>query len=114
MELVAVLYPCSCCAAITSALLDYAGFDMARMPQLKALKHPGFVKIDDQQFYRCQVHDMSMTGARLDLAYPFDLPDAFTLQLTLAGEVVRACYLIWQEGGKASVSFEPFTKPKTE
>jgi hypothetical protein len=55
---------------------------------------------------------MSMTGARLDLAYPFDLPDTFTLQLTLAGAVVRPCYLIWQEGGEAGVSFEPFTKPE--
>ena len=51
-----------------------------------------------------------MTGARLGLAYPFDLPDTFTLQLTIAGAAVRSCYLIWQEGGEAGMSFEPFTK----
>ena len=84
---------------------------MARMPQPKAFKHAGFVKIDEQ-FYPCQVHEMSMTGARLALAHPFDLPDTFSLQLTLAGAVVRPCYLIWQEAGEAGVSFEPFKKPE--
>lgn len=82
---------------------------MARMPQPKAFNHAGFVKINEQ-FYPCQVHEMSMTGVRLDLAYPFDLPDTFTLQLTIAGAAVRSCYLIWQEGGEAGVLFEPFTK----
>ena len=55
-----------------------------------------------------------MTGARLNLAYPFDLPDTFTLQLTLAGAVVRPCYLIWQEDHEACVSFKPFMPPQPE
>ena len=84
---------------------------MARMPPPKAFNHAGFVKIDEQ-FFPCQVYEMSVTGARLDLAHPFDLPNTFTLQLTLAGQVVRPCYLIWQEGSEAGVSFEPFTKPE--
>ena len=58
---------------------------MARMPQPKAFKHAGFVKIDEQ-FYPCQVHDMNWTGAHLDLAHPFELPDTFTLQLSLGGQ----------------------------
>ncbi len=52
----------------------------ANAPNPNAFKHAGFVKINEQ-FYPCQVREMSMTGARLDLAYPFDLPDTFTLQL---------------------------------
>ncbi len=84
---------------------------MALMPH-PAFKHAGFVKIDEQ-FYPCQVHDMTVTGARLIFDHPFDLPDTFTLQLTLAGQVVRPCYLIWCDGREASVSFEPFTLPET-
>ena len=86
---------------------------MARMPKLKAYKHAGFVKIDEQ-FYPCLVHDMNWTGAHLDLDHPFELPDTFTLQLNMRGEVVRTCYLIWQEGERASVSFKPPAKPGAE
>jgi hypothetical protein len=85
---------------------------MARLSP-HAFKHAGYLKIDEQ-FYPCQVYDMTITGAQLILAYPMELPDTFTLQLTLAGHVVRPCYLIWQEDGEAGVSFEPFTKPKAE
>ena len=82
------------------------------MPHRKGYKHPGFVKIDEQ-FYPCQIHDMTMSGAHLDLDHPFELPDTFTLQLILGGEIVRPCYLIRQEGREASVSFKPFTKPES-
>ncbi|HEY5812029.1 MAG TPA: hypothetical protein VIT23_05205, partial [Terrimicrobiaceae bacterium] len=54
------------------------------MPQPKAFNHAGFVKINEQ-FYPCQVHEMSMTGARLDLAYPFDLPDTLYLAIDHRG-----------------------------
>ena len=85
------------------------------MPRLAphAFKHAGYLKIDEQ-FYPCQVHDMTVTGARLILDHPMELPDTFTLQLTPAGQVVRPCYLIWQEDREAGVSFEPFTEPKAE
>ena len=78
-----------------------------------AFNHAGLLKIDEA-YYPCQAYDMTVTGARLILDHPMDLPDTFTLQLTLAGQVVRPCYLIWQEGREAGVSFEPFTLPETE
>ena len=81
---------------------------MARMPPSHAFNHAGVLKIDEA-FYPCQVSDMTVTGARLLLDHLMDLPDTFTLQLTLAGKVVRPCYLIWQEGKEAGVSFQPFT-----
>ena len=85
------------------------------MPRLspRAFHHAGFLKIDEA-FYPCQVYDMTVTGARLILDHPMDLPDTFTLQLTLAGHVVRPCFLIWQEGHEAGVSFEPFTPPEAQ
>ena len=84
---------------------------MVRIPHPKGFKHAGLVKIDEQ-FYPCQIYDMTMSGARFDLANPFDLPDTFTLQLSLGGHlVVRPCYLIRQDREQASVSFKPFAKP---
>ena len=85
------------------------------MPRLspRAFKHAGFLKIDEA-FYPCQVYDMTVTGARLILDHLMDLPDTFTLQLTLAGQVVRPCFLIWQEDREAGVSFEPFTPPEAQ
>ena len=76
----------------------------------KGFKHAGLLKIDEQ-FYPCQIYDMTISGARFDLANPFDLPDTFTLQLSLGREIVRPCYLIRQDGREASVSFKPFAKP---
>ena len=47
---------------------------------------------------------MTVTGAHLTLDQGMDLPDTFTLQLTLAGQVVRPCYLIWQEDREGIVT----------
>ena len=85
---------------------------MMRIPNPKGFKHAGLVKIDEV-FYPCQIYDMTMTGGRLDIAHPFELPDTFTLQLSLGGEVFRPCYLIRQERGETSVSFKPFAKPES-
>ena len=79
----------------------------------RALNHVGFLKIDEA-FYPCQVYDVTVTGARMILDTPMELQDTFTLQLTLGGQVVRPCFLIWQEGREAGVSFEPFTPAGAE
>ena len=80
---------------------------MASKPNPQAFRHKGFVKID-HALYPCQVYEMTSTGARVILDRLMDLPDRFTLQLTLGGQVVRSCYLIWKEGREAGVSFHPF------
>ena len=87
---------------------------MASKPNPQTFRHKGFLKID-QAFYPCRVSDMTTTGARVILDHLMDLPDNFTLQLTLAGKVVRpCCYLIWQEGRVAGVSFQPFNHHQNE
>ena len=86
---------------------------MALKPNPQASRHKGFLKID-QAFYHCQVFEMTSTGARVILDQLMDLPETFTLQLTLAGQVVRPCYLIWQEGRVAGVSFQPFNHHQNE
>ena len=87
---------------------------MASRPNPQAFKHAGYLKIEET-YYPCEVYDMTVTGARLILDHLImDLPNTFTLQLTLAGQVVRPCYLIWQEGREAGVSFEPFNHHQNE
>ena len=86
---------------------------MMPRPKPQAFKHDGFLKIDEA-FYSCRVYDMTVTGAHVTLDHLMNLPDTFTLQLSLAGPVVRQCYLIWQEGHEAGVSFERFTRAQPE
>ena len=59
---------------------------MAPRPNPQAFKHDGFLKIDEA-FYSCRVYDMTVTGAHVILDHLRDLPDTFTLQLTLAGHL---------------------------
>ena len=86
---------------------------MASKPNPQAFHHKGYLKID-QAFYPCHVYEMTSTGARVILDHLMDLPDTFTLHLTLAGQVVRPCYLIWKEGRVAGVSFQPFNHHQNE
>ena len=86
---------------------------MRPRPNPQAFQHKGFLKID-QAIYPCRVSDMTTTGAHVILDHLMDLPDTFTVQLTLAGQVVRPCYLIWQEGHKAVVSFAPLNHHQNE
>ena len=86
---------------------------MASRPNPQAFKHDGFLKIDEA-FYSCRVYDLTVTGAHVILDHLRDLPNTFTLQLTLGGQVARPCYLIWQEGHNAGVSFTPFNHHQNE
>ena len=69
--------------------------------------HHGFVRFEEQT-YTCQVTNMSVTGAALTFAFalPVQLPDRFTLQLTLDGRISRACLIIWDDGTKVGVAFD--------
>ena len=69
-----------------------------------AFRQAGFVKIDEQ-FYRCHVSDMTITGARIHLVNPMELPSNFSLQLTRDRKIDYPCSLIWQEDSDAGVSF---------
>ena len=69
-----------------------------------AFRQDRFVKIDEQ-FYRCHVSDMTITGARIHLVYPMELPSNFSLQLTRDRKIEYPCSLIWQEDADAHVSF---------
>ena len=86
---------------------------MASKPDPQAFQHRAFLKID-QVVYPCQVFAVNSTGARVILDHPMDLPDTSPLQLKLAGQVVRPCYLIWQEGREAVVLFESFNHHQNE
>ncbi|HXD44719.1 MAG TPA: PilZ domain-containing protein [Pseudolabrys sp.] len=52
----------------------------------------------------CLVVDLSETGARLYVETP--LPDVFTLLVSAeAGDIERACRVVWRLGGEAGVAF---------
>lgn len=70
------------------------------------LSHGGFVKCSEQT-YSCEVTNMSTMGATLHFKHPTELPDRFTLQLTYDGKVTRTCSVVWDDGIKVGVAFEP-------
>jgi hypothetical protein len=53
------------------------------------------------------IHDRSVTGARLK-DFRLTLPAEFTLRLVPQSSLAIRCWLIWQDGSEAGVSF---TKP---
>ena len=66
--------------------------------------HSGLVRFDEQ-FYPCNVTEMSLSGATLTFKMPVELPERFTLQLT-ATNVIRQCRVTWDEGLKFGVVFD--------
>ena len=76
------------------------------MRLFKRFARKGLVKLGEGG-YPCRVGDLTRTGANLVLDYPRELPDKFSLQLTLpSGQEVRSCRLIWKGNVEAGVAFE--------
>ena len=53
----------------------------------------------------CMVRNLSDTGAMMDVATKFDIPDRFWLVLTTDGKRFP-CRVIWQKGRRIGVTFE--------
>lgn len=53
----------------------------------------------------CTVRNLSPNGARIDLASPIGLPNAFTLVIR-ADNLMRRCHQIWNTGSRIGVAFD--------
>lgn len=53
----------------------------------------------------CRVLDISLTGARIKLDLPGELPPAFVLVLSRNGRTRRRCLLRWQNWPECGVEF---------
>jgi hypothetical protein len=73
-------------------------------PRHRVLKHgtltfPGGGGID------CTVRNLSSNGARLDVASPLGLPEAFTLLID-ADHFMRRCHAVWINERQIGVAFD--------
>jgi hypothetical protein len=53
----------------------------------------------------CTVRNMSPQGARIDLARPVGLPNAFTLVIR-SDMFTRRCHQVWNTGNRIGVAFD--------
>ena len=75
-----------------------------RLPSTRGFSHSGYVKTGGE-IYRCELTEMSASGATLSFEGPVDLPDHFSIQLTSDGKVARDCVVSWSEGIYVGVVF---------
>ena len=74
---------------------------------------PGTIIVEGVE-YGCVVVDRSETGTRIANFGAVTLPAEFTLKLGPQGTLTVKCWLIWQEGDEAGVTFmKPEARPDT-
>ena len=68
------------------------------------------VRLSDEIFVPCHIHDVSCGGAKLRLGVPTLLPKRFLLEVPANVPIERRCILRWQRGTLVGVGF---VYPKT-
>ncbi|HZP74813.1 MAG TPA: PilZ domain-containing protein [Pseudolabrys sp.] len=78
-----------------------------RKARRKPLHYAAQIGENDQLLQGCFVHDISESGARLDVGDPTRVPDVFTLILSERGSGARrTCRVVWRTAGQIGVEFE--------
>jgi hypothetical protein len=72
-------------------------------PRQRVLKH-GILAFSGGGSVDCMVRNISLGGARLDLANPFSLPQSFTL-LIETDQFMRRCRPVWCSDTRIGVAF---------
>ena len=54
----------------------------------------------------CRVLDVSASGAKIEVDQPKDLPDEFVLALSMHGNAMRQCHVVWAKARQLGVKFE--------
>ncbi|QCK85565.1 PilZ domain-containing protein [Phreatobacter aquaticus] len=59
----------------------------------------------DGSLIPCQIHDVSATGAKLQVAPGTDIPEQFVLHLAPGGASRRVCKRVWRDGNVLGALF---------
>jgi hypothetical protein len=82
-----------------------AAMDEKRVtPRHRVLKH-GVLAFDGGGSVDCMVRNVSIKGARLEVASPIGLPEAFTLVIEV-DQFKRHCHAIWGHDKRVGVVFD--------
>ena len=76
-----------------------------RASRRRSLNYPAWIESGEGEPARCNLADISKTGARIMLMAGGTLPDEFVLRLTHAGPSKRRCRVVWRRGTTFGVRF---------
>jgi hypothetical protein len=81
-----------------------------RKSKRKPVHYPAWIELESGDLDKCQLSDVSDSGARLVVAAPDKLPETFTLRLSRLGKTKRICRVIWRSDEEAGIEFDK-TRP---
>jgi PilZ domain-containing protein len=72
----------------------------------KSLHQPGWITLEGGfAARRCEVHDMSSTGAKITIDDPNALPAKLRLAFARDARTGRPCEVVWRRGKSVGVKF---------
>ena len=71
------------------------------------MRYSAWLALDGDQLHGCALHDISDTGARIDVEDAEAVPDRFVLVLSGNGSPRRQCRVVWRQPNQIGVTFEP-------
>ncbi len=75
------------------------------------MRYTAWLALEGEGLHGCALHDISATGARIDVETSENLPDRFILLLSGNGSARRQCRVVWRQPGQIGVSFEQRLAP---
>ena len=80
--------------------------DKRKSPR-RQMRYTAWLALDGNQLHGCAIHDISHTGARIDVENADIVPDRFVLLLSGNGKARRTCQVIWRQPHQIGVHFGP-------
>jgi len=78
--------------------------DKRAAPRYRVLKR-GSIAFGGTGSIDCTVRNLSISGARLDLVDPVDLPASFMFVIE-ADQFIRRCRPVWKQDAQVGIAFE--------
>jgi hypothetical protein len=77
------------------------------------MRYTAWLSFDGHELHGCALHDISQSGARIDVENADIVPDHFVLLLSGNGKARRNCQVIWRQPQQIGVHFGPrLVKPE--
>lgn len=73
----------------------------------RQMSYSAWLAFEGDESHVCALHDISETGARLNVEGSETVPDHFILLLSANGAARRYCRVVWRQPRQVGVHFEP-------
>jgi hypothetical protein len=71
----------------------------------RPMRYAAWIALQPSQLHGCALHDISDTGARIDVEDAKIIPDNFVLLLAGNGKARRKCQIVWRKPKQIGVTF---------